>query len=120
MRIWTMLMAVLIFGACQSEKVGELQQDVVERDAKWVNMLAADGCSWHFQVFQADSTIASLVASEASLKLIEAELGSLESSYSTTNVRLRYSRTGNKREVTCGWGTLLPMDEIKVVSIQKQ
>ncbi|WP_138477525.1 hypothetical protein [Dyadobacter bucti] len=104
-------------GGCHDETV--LDEDIIEADATWTNMLASDGCSWHFTVQEGKNFI-SLLPSEASLKTIKAEVGDIESSYSFTDVRIKYKLTGGKRTVLCGWGSQQTYDEINVISIKKK
>jgi hypothetical protein len=80
---------------------------------------AADGCSWHFAITSPDSTI-SLLPSEASRTKIEKELGKTEEYYSFTPVHLKYSLTGAKSTVQCGWGHTATYDEIRVIEIHKK
>lgn len=82
-------------------------------------MLATDGCSWHFTITSADSTI-SCLPDEASRSKIEKELGKIDEYYSFTPVRLKYSLTGAKGTVQCGWGRTATYDEIKVIEIHKK
>ncbi|TDE18519.1 hypothetical protein [Dyadobacter psychrotolerans] len=96
-----------------------LKAEVQEVDAVWSNQLASDGCAWHFTVISADSTF-SLAASDGSLKTIEKALGKLEGAYSFTDVHLKYSLTGAKKEVQCGWGKKVNYDEIEVHEIVKK
>lgn len=104
-------------GGCHEEAV--LDEDIIEADATWTNMLASDGCSWHFTVQEGKNFI-SLLPSEASLKTVKAEVGDIESSYSFTDVHIKYKLTGGKRTVVCGWGSQQTYDEINVISIKKK
>ncbi|WP_025762501.1 hypothetical protein [Dyadobacter tibetensis] len=114
------ILGLVVLGACAQEPMSEEGKEIYEADAVFSNTIAADGCSWHFEIQGVDSTITLLAPSLTSFKTIEAKLGSMESSYSTTQVRLQYSFTGNKRAVPCGWGTTSEMDEITVRSIRKK
>jgi hypothetical protein len=99
----------------------KLPKDVVvlESNAEWVNMLAADGCSWHFEVPSGDSLLY-YVPDDASLKLIDKALGKKESSYSFTKTHIKYSLTGRKKGVMCGWGATPSFDEIEVYKVEKK
>lgn len=88
----------------------------MESDAEWVNMLAADGCSWHFEVPSGDSLLYYL-PSETSLKVVEKVLGKKEDYYSFTKVHIRYSLTDRKKGVLCGWGKTGNFTEIEVYNV---
>lgn len=118
-----MKMLIVVFGllawiGCHDES-SDINEEVHEVDATWANMLASDGCSWHFSITSPDTTVY-LVPSEASQSKIEKELGKIEGYYSFTSVRLKYSLTGGKSTIPCGWGTKATYDEIKVIDIQKK
>ncbi|NIJ51835.1 hypothetical protein [Dyadobacter arcticus] len=118
MKILIVVMGLLAWIGCHDEsKV--LNEEVFEADATWVNMLAADGCSWHFSVVSGDSTL-SFIPDEGSQQKIDKELGKLTDYYSFTDVHLKYSKTGNKGTILCGWGKHATYDEIKVIDIHKK
>jgi len=96
-----------------------VKAEVREADAVWSNELASDGCSWHFTVASGDSSL-SFASSDRSLKIIETAVGKIEGAYSFTNVRIKYSLTGGKKEVQCGWGAKASYDEIEVLKIVKK
>ncbi|KQS33523.1 hypothetical protein [Dyadobacter sp. Leaf189] len=118
MKILIVLFGLLAWIGCHDES-SVLDDEVVEVEATWTNQLASDGCSWHFSVSTKDSTY-SLLPDEASRKTIEAELGIIKEYYSFTPVQLKYSKTGKKAAVQCGWGKTGTFDEIKVISIRKK
>ncbi|WP_353721622.1 hypothetical protein [Dyadobacter sp. 676] len=118
MKVLIVLFGLLAWISCHDES-DDINQQIYEVDATWTNMLAADGCSWHFSVTTADSTY-SLLPNEASLSKIEKALGKSDDYYSFTKVRLKYSLTGGKGAVQCGWGATNTFDEIKVIDIKKQ
>ena len=119
MKILIVIFGILLWiGSCNEEKEF-LVADTIETDAKWVNMLASDGCDWHLEVVNKDSTYTSYAADDASLKKIDEALGKIESAYSFTDVHLKYSLTGNKKNVKCGWGTTATYDEITIHEISK-
>jgi hypothetical protein len=105
-------------GSC-SDDIELSNNTILETDATWTNMLATDGCSWHFAV-NAKDTSYSLAPDEASMVKIEAVVGKVESAYSFTDVKLKYSLTGRKKDVLCGWGHTGKFDEITVVEITKK
>lgn len=118
MKILLVVFGLLAWGACEDpEKIKA--SEVFEKDAVWTNMLATDGCSWHFSAKQGDSSI-NLAASDASLKKIDDTLGKIESAYSFTNVHIKYTRTGKNKEVQCGWGKISSFDEIDILEIHKK
>lgn len=118
MKVLIVLFGLLAWISCHDES-DDISEQVYEVDATWTNMLAADGCSWHFAITSPDSTI-SLLPSEASRTKIEKELGKIEEYYSFTPVHLKYSLTGAKSTVQCGWGHTATYDEIRVIEIHKK
>lgn len=118
MKVLIVLFGLLAWIGCHDES-NDINEQVYEVDATWTNMLATDGCSWHFTITSKDSTI-TLLPSEASRAKIEKELGKIESYYSFTPVHLKYNLTGAKSTVQCGWGRTAAYDEIKVIEIHKK
>jgi len=118
MKFLIVVFGLLAWNGCEKQDQ-IVKSDVLEADAVWTNMLATDGCAWHFTVVQGDS-IVSLAASDASLNVIDNELGKIESAYSFTNVHIKYSLTGNNKNVQCGWGATAKMTEIDVLEIHKK
>ncbi|TLV01036.1 hypothetical protein [Dyadobacter luticola] len=118
MKILIVLFGLLAWIGCHEENQ-VLNADIVEADATWVNMLAADGCSWHFEVVSGDSTL-SYVPDANSQQKIDNALGKIQDYYSFTPVRLKYSKTGNKGSVQCGWGKTATYDEIRIFEIRKK
>ena len=118
MKVLIVLFGLLAWIGCHDES-GDINEQVYEADATWTNMLATDGCSWHFSIVSKDSTY-SVLPSEASRAKIEKELGKIEDYYSFTPVHLKYSLTGSKNTVQCGWGRTATYDEIKVIEIHKK
>ena len=118
MKIVLFLFTLISCIACTNDNLPS-DVEILESDAEWVNMLAADGCSWHFQVASGDSLLYYL-PSETTLKLVEKELGKKEDYYSFTKVHIRYSLTDRKKGVVCGWGATGNFTEIEVYKIDKE
>ncbi len=118
MKVLIVLFGLLAWIGCHEDS-DDVNAQVYEVDATWTNMLATDGCSWHFSITSKDSTT-SLLPSEESRPKIDKELGKIEDYYSFTPVRLKYTFTGAKSTVQCGWGRTATYDEIKVVEIHKK
>ncbi|SEI44413.1 hypothetical protein SAMN05216327_101614 [Dyadobacter sp. SG02] len=118
MKVLIVLFGLLAWVSCHDES-NDINEQVYEADATWTNMLATDGCSWHFAVTGKDSSLF-LLPSKASVSKIENELGKIEEYYSFTPVHLKYSLTGAKSTVQCGWGRTATYDEIKVIEIHKK
>jgi len=118
MKFGIILFALLAWISCQDDNAVQKDVEMIESDGQWINMLATDGCSWHFEIASGDSTLYYL-PDQKSLKTIEKVLGTLESSYSFTKVHILYSLTGKKRDVQCGWGATNVYDEIEVYEIKK-
>ena len=96
-----------------------VKAEVREANAVWSNELASDGCSWHFTMASGDSSL-SFAPSDRSLKTIETAVGKIEGAYSFTNVHMKYSLTGKKKNIQCGWGATAKMSEIDVLEIYKK
>ncbi|GAB2790508.1 hypothetical protein GCM10027275_39310 [Rhabdobacter roseus] len=116
-----LLSLVLGYIGCQDEPSTKLEQTVIEADAQVVNTLAADGCSWHFELKQADSTLfyAATASSAAKIKAAVPAYGT-DDAYSFTPVRLKYRTTANKQQVVCGWGNKAEFTEIEILEIQRK
>lgn len=120
MKIGIILFALLAWISCNDETIVKKDVEVFESEGEWVNMLATDGCSWHFEIPSKDKTMTYYLPDENSVKEIEKVLGKKEESYSFTKVRIRYSLTGKKRDVQCGWGATNTYDEIEIHEISKK
>jgi hypothetical protein len=119
MKTIILILALFTWTGCRDDKLSN-DIDVLESDAEWVNMLAADGCSWHFEVPSGDSLLY-YVPDDASMKIIDKALGKNENNYySFTKARIQYSLTGRKKGVTCGWGATGNFDEIEVYKVDKK
>ena len=118
MKAFIVLFGLLAWIGCHEDS-DIVDEQALEADATWSNMLASDGCSWHFTITKPDTTI-SLVPSEASKAKIDKELGKNDSFYSFTDVHLKYSYTGGKGTVPCGWGSQATYDEINIIEIHKK
>jgi len=119
MKIGIILFGLLAWISCNDDKVFQKDAEIIESNAEWVNMLASDGCSWHFEVPSGDSLLY-YVPDDQSLKKVEETLGNKESYYSFTKVRIRYSLTGRKKDVQCGWGITNAFNEIEIHTIEKK
>ncbi|MDQ6478292.1 hypothetical protein [Dyadobacter sp. LHD-138] len=120
MKIGIILFGLLAWISCNEEKIAKRDVETIESEGEWVNMLATDGCSWHFEIPAEDKTMTYYLPDDNSRKEIEKVLGKKEDSYSFTKVRIRYSLTGRKRDVQCGWGATNSYDEIAVYEITKK
>jgi hypothetical protein len=80
-----------------------------------------DGCDWHFEVWNADSTtITNYVptrASEPKVKAAVPKFGT-EDAYSFIDVDIKYRTSNEKRNLTCGWGKILEVEAIEIVDIK--
>ncbi|WP_221393985.1 hypothetical protein [Dyadobacter sp. NIV53] len=118
MKILLVIFGLFLFAGCIEEnQISDI--DVIETDAEWSNGIQYDGCSWHFSVLQKDSSIVNLAADEASLAKIEKAIGTIDGSNYNVSVHMKYSLTGRKKEIECGWGSKTSMDEIKVREITR-
>lgn len=105
-------------GGCTED--GDISKsEARESSAVWVNMLAVDGCSWHFEILSKDSTNF-VVPDQASLGKIESAVGKMEGAYTSIEVHLKYRLTGKKKDVACGWGHTANYEEISVIEISKK
>jgi len=117
MKILIVVFGLLAWIGCH-EDPEIVKSDVYETEAVWTNMIASDGCAWHFSVVQGDSLI-NFAASDGSQKVIEKALGKVESAYSFPKVHIKYSATGRKKDVQCGWGVTTQYNEIDVLDMRK-
>lgn len=112
------LVSLMVWSGCDKSDT-EISEDIVETRARVVNNLAVDGCSWHFEVANADSstitTYLPTVASEPKVKAAVPKYGT-EDAYSFTEVRISYRVTGQKRTLECGFGH---KSEVEVIEVDK-
>ena len=119
MKILFAIYALLAVVSSCSDEGDEIQRKSLQAEAVYTNMLAVDGCSWHFSVASGDSTI-DYAPSERSFAIIEEELGKIETVYNFIKVDIKYNLTGKKTGVKCGWATTQKMDEIEIIDIKQK
>lgn len=106
--------------ACSQSVVEVAENDLITKKALLLNQLAVDGCGWHFAVAMGDEWgqyLASDKTNHLVYPLIEKAM-TLTGTYSI-GVEITFRLTGAKKEVECGWGTHLSMDEIEVVQVRE-
>jgi hypothetical protein len=118
MKISIVLFGLLAWIGCSEEQDVRLSTEVLEAEATWTNMLAADGCDWHFAVISKDTSIY-FVPDSGSMPKIESAIGKLEDYYSFTKVHVKYTKTGKQKLVLCGWNHKASYDEVNILEIRK-
>ncbi len=115
------LMSLLAWAGCDKTDT-EISKDVVETRARIVNNLAVDGCNWHFEVANTDSstitTYVPTVASEPKVKAAVPKWGT-EDAYSFIDVTIKYRLTTQKRTLECGFGHKSEVEAIEIDEISR-
>lgn len=122
---YAVILVCLVFSVACTQSVVEsavesADNDLITKKALLLNQLAVDGCSWHFAVAMGDEWgqyLASDKTSHLVYPLIEKAM-SQTGTYSI-GVEITFRLTGAKKEVECGWGKRLSMDEIEVVQVRE-
>ena len=115
------LTTLLLWASCQNTDK-EINAEVIQSCARVVSNLAVDGCTWHFEVANADSstitTYLPTVASEPKVKAAVPKWGT-EDAYFFTEVNLRYRVTSQKRTLECGFGHKSEVNTIEIDGISR-
>lgn len=118
---YAVILVCLMFPVACSQSVVEVaENDLITKKGLLLNQLAVDGCGWHFAVAMGDEWgqyLASDKTNHLVYPLIE-KAKTLTGTYSI-GVEITFRLTGAKKEVECGWGTRLSMDEIEVVQVRE-
>lgn len=100
----------------------EIEGEFVETRARIVNNLAVDGCEWHFEVANADSSNLEILvptrATEPKVKIAVPKYGT-EDAYSFIDINLKYRPAGTQRKITCGFLRMISVDEVEVLEISQ-
>ncbi len=109
------LLLTVLFGC--SSKV-QPQETTVSK-AKLVNALAVDGCDWHFTV-DLKGEMVSFLPSESSKEKVNSIIQAATAQYGvySIDVEMKYTLTGKKQSVKCGWGKTAEYDEINISEIK--
>lgn len=111
---------LLWIGCNNSDK--EIEGEFVETRARIVNNLAVDGCVWHFEIANADSsdikTLVPTLATEPKVKAAVPKYGT-EDAYSFIDIKLKYRPADTQRKITCGFGRTSAVDEVEVLEISQ-
>jgi len=94
-------------------------QETAITKAKLVNALAVDGCDWHFTVDLKDEMV-SYLPSDSSKEKVNSIIQVATAQYGvySVDVEMKYTLTGKKQTVKCGWGKTNEMDEIEISEIR--
>ena len=114
------LVGLMLSVACSQSVVEVADNDLITKKGLLLNQLAVDGCGWHFAVAMGDEWgqyLASDKTNHLVYPLIEKAM-TLTGTYSI-GVEITFRLTGAKKEVECGWGRDLSMDEIEVVQVRE-
>ena len=117
MKILILFFGLLAYAGCQKDD--ETVRAEFESDAVWQNQLQFDGCDWHFSI-PSGKIYLNYVPNAASLKKVEAATVPSKDTFGAYEVHLKYSPTGIKREVKCGWGYTASYEEVEVLEIRKK
>ena len=115
------LTTLLLWAGCQNSDK-KIKGEVTQSRARIVSNLAVDGCAWHFEIANADSstitTYLPTVASEPKVKAAVPKWGT-EDAYFFTDVNLRYRVTSQKRTLECGFGHKSEVETIEIDEISR-
>lgn len=107
-------------GCNNSDK--EIDGAFIETRARIVSNLAVDGCEWHFEITNADSsnvkTVVPTRATEPKVKAAVPKYGT-EDAYSFIDINLKYRPAATQRKITCGFGSMATVDEVEVLEISQ-
>ncbi|AEI48359.1 hypothetical protein [Runella slithyformis] len=106
---------MVLFGC--SSKVQPQETTITK--AKLVNALAVDGCDWHFTVDLKDDMV-SYLPSDSSKEKANSIIQAATAQYGvySIEVEMKYTLTGKKQTVKCGWGKTAEYDEINISEIK--
>lgn len=117
-----LLLATLFFWVSCNKSDKNIEGETVETRARIVNNLAVDGCEWHFEITNADSsntkTVIPTRATEPKVKAAVPKYGT-EDAYSFIDIDLKYRPAGTQRKITCGFGRMSAVDEVEVLEISQ-
>ena len=115
------LTTLLLWAGCENSDK-EIKGEVTEASAKVVSNLAVDGCTWHFEGANADSstitTYLPTVASEPKVKAAVPKWGT-EDAYFFSEVNISYRVTSQKRTLECGLGRKSEVETIEIDGISR-
>ncbi|GHB71186.1 hypothetical protein [Persicitalea jodogahamensis] len=119
---YLIVLATLFFWVSCNKSDNAIDSEVIETRARIVNNLAVDGCEWHFEIANADSsdikTLVPTLATEPIVKAAVPKYGT-EDAYSFIDIDLKYRLTGTQRKITCGFGSTPSVDEVEVLEISR-
>ena len=121
MRSIIILLGLLVWAGCDKSDT-EISADVIETRARIVSNLAVDGCNWHFEVANADSSnITNYVPTAASEPKVKAAVPkwNTEDAYSFIDVNIKYRLTNQKRMLECGFGSKSEVEAIEIDEIRR-
>ncbi|AXE19597.1 hypothetical protein DR864_18575 [Runella rosea] len=109
------LLLAITFSSCSKVQ----PQETTITKAKLVNALAVDGCDWHFTVDLKDEMV-SYLPSDSSKEKVNSIIQAATAQYGvySVDVEMKYTLTGKKQTVKCGWGKTNEMDEIEISEIR--
>ena len=116
-----LMLSLLVWTGCDKSDT-EISKDAVESRARIVSNLAVDGCNWHFEIANADSstitTYVPTVESEPKVKAAVPKWGT-EDAYSFIDVTIKYRLTNQKRTLECGFGHKSEVEAIEIDAISR-
>jgi len=115
------LTTLLLWASCQNSDK-DIKGEIKESRARVVSNLAVDGCDWHLEIANTDSslitTLVPTLATEPKVKAIIPKYGT-EDAYSFIDVNLKYRMAGTQRGLTCGFGKTATVDEVEIIQISR-
>lgn len=122
MKTLLLLIILFIFTLSCHKSDKNTPDDTVATRARIVSNLAVDGCNWHIEVANADSTnIETFIPTLATESMVKAAVPAFgtEDAYSFIDISLKYRRANTKRDLLCGFRRILSVEEIEVLEINK-
>lgn len=123
MKLTLFIFSILLWIGCENSNT-KIATQTIETRARIVSNLAVDGCEWHFEIMNQDSsgiptftTYVPTRASEPRVKAAVPKYGT-EDAYYFVDVEIKYRPTNEKRSIVCGFGKTSEVEVIEIVEIK--
>lgn len=118
---YTMIFLWCLVALACSKNEGDASSEYFTSEALLINQLPVDGCSWHFSITQGDVNLRYSADAGSEERLIQPFIQTQSPTYGVYSIKVEISfrLTQKKRDVICGWNTILSMSEIEITSIKK-
>ncbi len=114
-----LILFVIIFISCSDNNndLGSSKEEATSALYKYD--LPADGCDWHFSIYDKSETLLLIedAASKPKTEILKTEAKKVIGLPNVT-VLLTYKLTGKKQKVQCGWNKTQDMQEINIVKVE--